>query len=129
MAVGSSGLFEPSTCAAWRMPDLAHFGGSFSQGRAVPHCQLKQVTANGQAAGSVVVVEPEGDTAPWLSKAPTAQWRDGKSRYGEGGSRAKDQALVNQPPVHIRPRMPCRTPLTNLLRSVYVTPFLRERLL
>ena len=44
-----------------RMPD---FGGSFSQKRAVPHCQRKLgVTANGQAPGSVVAVEPNRDTA------------------------------------------------------------------
>jgi hypothetical protein len=43
------------------MPDLAHFGGSFSQEWAVPDCQLKLgVTGNGQAAGSVVAQEPEG---------------------------------------------------------------------
>jgi hypothetical protein len=70
-AVVPSGLSERLAVRLERVPDLAHSGGLFSQEWAVPHCQRKLgVTANVEAAGSTVAVEPKGDTQVdrWGSK-------------------------------------------------------------
>jgi len=81
------------------MPDLAHFGGSFSQEWAVPHCQRKLgVTANGKAAGSVVAVEPKGDVTP----APGARAMPSDRRHRPGLRPVRDPTPTHTPLKRLR---------------------------